>query len=501
MDGISESSTQARKQRQPCFRGVRIGLFIGLLTIVLLGTAAAGAAVPATNATAIDTQIVDDPAAWPNTGYDERNSRVSDGTPPAEAPDRAWSFDLVENDTERLTDPIIVEDTVLFGTEWSSSDTEHGSLTAVNLTTGDQRWSFGVNTEQKFTYDIATDGETVIIGENDALYGVDLKTGTREWQKDHSRFTGYGITSHEGVVYTRLGDRGSVHALDPTNGTSHWNTPLPNIDEQTGETNAPAVGNGSVYVAGSCSVSDSERKFLCITALDRDTGNVKWQTVSDSVESTGSISDPVLADGTLYVRLEKDYLRESPQLVAFNISTRSVTDSRSVESGAPIAVTEETIFTTDSNGIVAIDRETTATRWTNEGTTSVVVGEQVLTVDGTQLRALSSSSGDEQWSTSVSTSNIDALSAGMAASNGTIVVLGEISVTSIVALRSHSQGQQLHLRKSWSSPRIHKSEHRPASTQVGSLGRTTGGTSTKMERPTLVVPLSIISSTRLVGST
>ena len=298
---------------------------------------------------------------WPTFAGDARNTGVVEASGPTTEPTVAWEFETagtvydgvavadgavfvpstdgslyaVEADdgAERWrspvrgqvrTTPAVAGETVLVGGD-------DGGLYALDITTGAQRWSALTDAGVAPSHPVVVDG-TVYVGWQASAGGgpgatetggVDAVSvdGDREWRIEPGAVKN-APTVVEGVVYA--GTPAAAHAFDAADGEELWrfepagNTGSPTIadglaflgsmssrfyavDAATGEqaweltpgkwpNYAPAVADGVLYL---CSWATR------VYAVDAATGERRWVR---SLENP--LSDPVVADGTVYVAPE-----------------------------------------------------------------------------------------------------------------------------------------------------------------------------------------------------
>ena len=162
-----------------------------------------------------------------------------------------------------------------------------GKLHAVDLKTGQARWTFA--TAQRVRSSPAVAGGRVYVGSFDGhVYAVDAETGKECWKFD----TGQGIQSSPAVVdgTVFIGSRSAaVYALDALTGAMKWRKPHPNGSWVLG---SPAVTKGKVIVGS------SDEQF--VHALDARTGEELWR-LPVRFRVLGS---PVVVDDLIYFGTE-----------------------------------------------------------------------------------------------------------------------------------------------------------------------------------------------------
>ena len=179
-----------------------------------------------------------------------------------------------------------------------------GRVYAFELATGAQKWvnrtagdtmnlkAFGFD-RRAIQGSPAIVGGQVFIGSRDGgLYGIDFKTGERQWRATHRGSWVVGsATAEPGRVTVGSSDGHFVHAVDPATGKDIWR-----------------VETGMNVLASPLRVADQTIIGLYHTdgagggiwALDAATGAVRWKLDLDAAV----MSSPVAADGELYVGTE-----------------------------------------------------------------------------------------------------------------------------------------------------------------------------------------------------
>jgi eukaryotic-like serine/threonine-protein kinase len=133
------------------------------------------------------------------------------------------------------------------------------------------------------------------------LIAADAATGATVWTTDYDQAISDLAVGADGTVYAvSNGVSGfdlviSVLAVDPADGHILWATPAPGENALA----PPVVGGGLVYT----------HSKTAATAYDATTGTLVWRVALASADPCcGTIGDPVLAGGTLYVGGDTDVL-------------------------------------------------------------------------------------------------------------------------------------------------------------------------------------------------
>jgi outer membrane protein assembly factor BamB len=179
-----------------------------------------------------------------------------------------------------------------------------GRVYAFDLSTGQERWvnrTAGDTMNLKgFGYDRraiqgspAIAGGRVFIGSRDGgFYGIDFRTGERQWRATHRGSWVVGsATAEPGRVTVGSSDGHFVHAVDPATGKDIWRL-------ETGmNVLASPLRVADLTIIG---LYHTEGAGGGVWALDAATGAVRWKLDLDAAV----MSSPVAADGELYIGTE-----------------------------------------------------------------------------------------------------------------------------------------------------------------------------------------------------
>ncbi|NEU58834.1 PQQ-binding-like beta-propeller repeat protein [Halorussus sp. MSC15.2] len=198
--------------------------------------------------------------------------------------------------------PAVTDGVVYAATATSSSsegrDIQHSRLLAIDAETGERRWQYWFDADEPPRTPAVRDGVVYVAG-GDALHAVNVASGERRW----SFATGYRTSSApaiaDGTVYC---SSKNVYALDAETGDEQWRhvneaiSGTRNHDDVTALTNAPTVVGNTVYVA--------------FGALDAETGEKEWGEFGNRTDSeyyyltdrdAAAAGGPALADGAAFV--------------------------------------------------------------------------------------------------------------------------------------------------------------------------------------------------------
>jgi outer membrane protein assembly factor BamB len=104
-----------------------------------------------------------------------------------------------------------------------------GAVTAVDLGTGAERWSFGRGPAVAVVLRLA---ETVVVLDGSEAHALDLRTGAALWTVEDVAYAG-AATDGRRVLLARIGDGGGLSAHDLRDGRELWRTALPGVQQIT----------------------------------------------------------------------------------------------------------------------------------------------------------------------------------------------------------------------------------------------------------------------------
>ncbi|MDR5673412.1 PQQ-binding-like beta-propeller repeat protein [Halalkaliarchaeum sp. AArc-GB] len=185
----------------------------------------------------------------------------------AEDGSAAWTWGTDQSVTRRM----FHEGTLFVG------DTE-GIVTAIDVTTGSERWQATPPTRSWVAPSVVSEGQLYAGAFEGTVYGFDAENGSIEWQYSTDDTT-VSVTHGDGTVY--VGDRsGMVYALDDSDGAEQWTF-------DTGDTARPHPRGGSIYVGS------HDGSMYRLSAED---GDVHW-----TFETDGWVERPAITDNSVYV--------------------------------------------------------------------------------------------------------------------------------------------------------------------------------------------------------
>jgi outer membrane protein assembly factor BamB len=307
---LKESPMRANTQVAVGSPSRRLAVAIALALLILGATIVVGASILRTQAAAGD---------WPMFRGDAARSGVGLQGPRG-LPQLHWRYQLagLPGNVSIVGDAAYVA-------------TDNGTLTAIDLATGNERWSFHTD-RGALVGPTVVDGLAYVSDATGTVLAIDAATGKEAWAASASYPNINTATVGAGRVYLGLSDSGLV-ALDAKTGAERWKTPI----HPGSESHTPAFADGVVYVSND---------GVGIAAVSAETGQTLWTTALDGdVPGTA-----VVADGTVYVGLGGGV--DKGRLRALSAKTGSLKWQTDDAFQAP-AVSGGIAFATDNTGLVA----------------------------------------------------------------------------------------------------------------------------------------------------
>ncbi|TDW97623.1 outer membrane protein assembly factor BamB family protein [Dinghuibacter silviterrae] len=228
---------------------------------------------------------------------------------------------------------------------------------------------------------------SVFVGSDDGyVYAIDAATGLQRWKFATGGAIDHGPTVSNGTVFVGSTD-GYLYAINAANGSLLWK-----YDFYEPVYSYPTVTNGVVFMYGNATM----------TALDAQTGAVKWQFVTQDLKADVLDANPTVANGLVYFSLFEGYA----SVVALNVATGNPVWTYYNGSGYsnPAAV-GGTVYAADQFcKIVAMDANTGAVKWRyydgtfGSGTSPTVSGSKVFIAGyDNYMYAFDTASGSVLW--------------------------------------------------------------------------------------------------------
>lgn len=190
------------------------------------------------------------------------------------------------------TEPFSVVDGALLV---ERSDDERQHLAALDATDGSERWQYRPDHEERFSPTAAgVVGNTVVgLTYGGRVFGLDTADGTERWSFDAGGEYGSLVVSDQRVFVLggTDGGRDALYALDAATGSEQWRVSRSGIRPFD-------------LIDGTVVVTDGNRNRDSVSALDATDGTERW-----SFETSEGLTQPVVADGRVYVASETGVIR------------------------------------------------------------------------------------------------------------------------------------------------------------------------------------------------
>lgn len=199
--------------------------------------------------------------------------------------------------------PILVNDIVCFGVA-------DGVFQCLDQESGIVKWEFGPaqrNLDANECDNCALklnrpmfDGDTIYVGSHDHnLYALDPKSGQLLWSFLANGTVFDAPAQENGILYVGSQD-GNIYALNTESGKEMRRYPIPSMNEsgeQSGVYAKPIIDINTIYAVNGT-----------LTAVDMETGAVKWQVLGSSMYEDQISSAPILFGDSIIVSVtEKIY--------------------------------------------------------------------------------------------------------------------------------------------------------------------------------------------------
>ena len=289
------------------------------------------------------------------------------GPAPQERPVERWKTFV---GGESYASPVVGTDVVYVATK-------AGSVLALGLADGQERWRFDVG-DYIARSTPALVGNTLYVAAGYALTAIDAESGKQRWRVP-LRFAGScSPVAADNLVFVAT-QEGHVSAFAPETGEERWHYRNDNL-----LFGSPAVADGSLVIG------DEGGQ---VTALDASTGRERWQTqIGGQIYAT-----PAIADGVAYI------VTNAPSLYALDVKTGKALWHRGIGGESSPAVDGGAIFLGgDDQSLRALDAKSGEVRWSAPlgyaiQSSATVSGDVVFIASGPTLNALSSLDGRMLW--------------------------------------------------------------------------------------------------------
>jgi outer membrane protein assembly factor BamB len=330
---------------------------------------------------------------WPTFAYDRANTGHNPETSEPSAEKRLW--EMYVDGYYALPTPVVVGDTLYVG----SND----YLYAIERASGKRRWSHRLGAlTHRFTATVV--GDTVYAvgrGKTDfaklesgegvpgRVVALDANDGEERWRREG--YVSGSPTVVDDLLYypTNTPNRGTVRAIDRTDGTQQWRFAFGN-GAGTSAFATPAYADRTLFVLG----NRNERGRLY--ALDPATGEPKWHYEADAK----AYAAPIVADGQVLIATADGTLH-----VVNGADGTRVWRARVGEAiQSPPALADGRAFVITEGKLVAVELENGRIAWRGDiGNThysTVVTTPGSVVVGGPTMYAFDHA-GDVRWSREV----------------------------------------------------------------------------------------------------
>ncbi|WP_179298790.1 carboxypeptidase regulatory-like domain-containing protein [Evansella halocellulosilytica] len=320
-----------------------------------------------------------------------------------------WSYDDRSKGQILFSTPAVGEGKVVFVTD-------RGWITTLDKRTGDEVWSVRMGNTNRSSPTIEEGVVYLSGGNNGQIYALELTTGRVLWSVDVGSPAIYESPLYDnGTVYVSSGlsDDAVVTALDAESGEIRWQQPLGSPTYFGG-----SIGEGYLYIG-----SYDNRT---LRALSLEDGEEVWQI---TLENQGFASRPVYEDGKLYVASTNFGNGQGTLHVIDAASGNAIWQNSSVgdtQAGSPIVYEDLVVIGSAAQPVVrAFDRETGDEVWVNRDV-GMSLHNGAVTADGTLyitntngiLYGLDVLTGERMYDMSLS----DYSTSGIAVTSGRLIV-------------------------------------------------------------------------------
>jgi outer membrane protein assembly factor BamB len=271
---------------------------------------------------------------------------------------------------ESYASPVVGAETVYVATK-------AGSLVALQLSNGSERWRTHVGDYVARTTP-ALSGETLFVAAGYSLLAIDAETGVERWGVP-LRFAGSCSPVVDGDLVFVATQEGHISAFTVAAGEEVWHYRNDNL-----LFGSPAVAEGVLVIADEAGV---------VTALDAQTGRELWQKPAGGEAFT----TPAITGGVAFVATD------APSLTAFDLKTGAQLWRRDIGGeSSPAAGDGFVLLGGDDQSVRALDAATGETRWSSPLgyaiRSSVTFADGVAYIgSGPTLTAIDRNDGSTLW--------------------------------------------------------------------------------------------------------
>ena len=280
----------------------------------------------------------------------------------------------------RLIRPAVIAASALMVVAGCSSGPEPGLLTAVRNADGVVLWEHDIEPNPT---QVLVDGTVVIVaGVHDCdgsgrLVAVDVATGDERWSEPfEGGFNQSAVTVTDGLVITAA--EGSVVARESADGSQRWTV------DQFGDAQLQVAAVGDAVVVGADDAGNEPRDDPQVVAIDSRAGQTRWVTSLDGlgqiidvavvsdlaiIRSSGTSKDDVLETVIVGVSLSNGHVRWrhelgiSEVLKPLLVSSDTVVVDLMIYSWSAQTATGAIEELASSAAVVVLDADTGELRW------------------------------------------------------------------------------------------------------------------------------------------
>jgi len=350
---------------------------LGGMLLVLAGGATAALPSIAASPSAAPASAARAPAADILT---YRGDAGRDGNMPGPGPlghaSVAWVF---QADGPFASQPM-VQDGVVY------TVSNEGTLHAIDLATGTQRWSAALRTNSTGS-PLLLDGH-VLVATDDGLHSIAMADGSLAWKTSATQPLKGSPVLTGGHVLVAAED-GSVSAVDPATGAILWSVDI-----------GAGVDTSSAASADTVVVGTQTGQVVALSTTD---GTLLWRTDTGDGARVGT---PAISDGHVYIATLDGGGPDSNHVRQLDLATGKVlwtfASPDSMPSYTPAIVDGMAITEGESGAVTALDTATGTVDWQSHVTGPVeivpaVSGGVLYTATGTQAYALDVATGTQLW--------------------------------------------------------------------------------------------------------
>ncbi|RXI97889.1 PEGA domain-containing protein [Anaerobacillus alkaliphilus] len=293
---------------------------------------------------------------WATANNNNSRNAVSSNAIDVESLTSNWQYSSSAKGQILFSTPSVAENVIVF-------TTDRGWITALNRTTGVERWSVRLGATNRSTPTIANGVVYLSGGQDGNIYALDLQSGRVRWTKGIGQPAIYESPIYkDGVLFVGSGlvDNPSVFALNAENGDTIWSKSLGG-SSFFGAT----LGEDLLYIG-----SYDNRK---LHALELSTGSERW---SITVPQEGFASRPVFHEGNIYV-VSANFNNQAGTLHAINGNNGEliwrVAGVGDTQAGSPVVFEDIVIVNSAAQPILrGFNKATGEVVWTNRSVGTAV---------------------------------------------------------------------------------------------------------------------------------